>query len=105
MVEICATAMIAPDITGGAAIGDVQLSAAMAAAQQPRQQRLAAAYRPAAHEALAVGIVTDQTLIPLELGPADIAFVMIPDQNLPGAALLAKATHNAFAAGFDRHPA
>src|SRR5215207_4261545 len=62
---------------------------------------IAVPHRSAAREALAVGIVADQTLVPLELGPANVALVVVEDQSLPGAAILAEATHDPLAAGLD----
>src|SRR5271166_1703572 len=69
MIDEASLAMIAADIPGRAAIGDMQLAAAMTAAQETRQKSLAAADRAARHETFAVGVVGDQQLIPLELGP------------------------------------
>src|SRR4051795_1537637 len=103
MVEVAATAVIAPGAAVRAAVGDVELAAAMGAAQEAGEQRFAAPHRSAAHEALAVGVVADQTLVPLELGPANVALVVVEDQSLPGAAILAEATHDPLAAGLDGH--
>jgi hypothetical protein len=63
--------MISAGVAILAAVGDVKLAAAMAAAQQAGQQRLATSDRRAAHEALAISIVADQTLIPLKVRPAN----------------------------------
>ena len=52
MVEVAAAAVIAPGAAVRAAVGDVELAAAMAAAQQAGEQRFAAPHRSAAHEAL-----------------------------------------------------
>src|SRR3954462_7107581 len=101
MVEVAAPAVIAPGAALRAAVGDVELAAAMAAAEQAGEQRFAAPHRSSAHEALAVGVVADQTLVPLELGPANVALVVVEDQSLPGAAILAEATHDPLAAGLD----
>ena len=101
MVEMAATAVVTPGAAFGAAIGYMELAAAMAAAQQARQQRFAASDRSAAHEALAVGIVADQALVPLELGPTDIGAVVITDQNLPLLLLLADTPDDALAAVLD----
>jgi hypothetical protein len=73
MIDEASLAMIPADIAGRAAIGDMQLAAAMAAAQETRQERLAAADRAARHETFAVGVVGDQALIPLELGPREMS--------------------------------
>src|SRR3954452_2947693 len=98
MVKVAATAVIAPGAALRAAVGDMELAAA---AQEAGEQRFAAPHRSAAHEALAVGVVADQTLVPLELGPANVALVVVEDQSLPGAAILAEATHDPLAAGLD----
>ena len=74
----------------------------MPAAEQAGEQRFAATHRSAAHEALAVGIVADQALVPLEIHPANVALVVVEDQSLPGAAVLAEAPHDPLAAGLDR---
>src|SRR3954465_12287699 len=101
MVEGAATAVIAPGAALRAAVGDMELAAAVAAAQEAGEPRFAAPHRSAAHEALAVGVVADQTLVPLELGPANVALVVVEDQSLPGAAILAEAAHDPLAAGLD----
>ena len=101
VVEMAAPAVIAARAAVLAAVGDVQLAAAVPAAQQAGQQRLAAPDRAAAHEALAVGVVGDQPLVPLELRPANVALVVVADQNLPAAAILAEAAHDPLAAGLD----
>ena len=105
MVDLAAPAVIAARAAVLAAVGDMQLAAAVAAPQQAGQQRLAAPDRAAAHEAFAVGIVGDQPLVPLELRPANVTLVMVADQNLPGAAILAEAAHDPLAAGLDRDAA
>src|SRR5215813_15046264 len=98
MIELTAPAVIAARAAILTAIGDMQLAATMPATQQTCQQRLAASDRPSAHEALAIGIMADQALVPVELSPVNIALVVIIEQNLPAAAILAKAAHDAFAA-------
>src|SRR3954452_6424520 len=101
MVDLATPAVIAARAAVLAAVGDVQLATAMAASQQAGQQRLAAPDRAAAHETFAVGIVSDQSLVSLELRPANVTFVMVGDQNLPAAALLAEAAHDPFPPGLD----
>src|SRR5207248_10544012 len=101
VVEITAPAVIAARTPVLAAVGDVQLATAMPAAQKAGQQRLAAPDRAAAHEALAIGIVSDQALVPLELCPADVALVMVGDQNLPAAAIPAETACDPLAPGFE----
>ncbi len=65
---------------------------AMAAAQQAGQQRIAAAHRSAGHQSLAVGIVSDQALVPSELLPRDVSLVVIGEQHLPLCLRTTKAT-------------
>src|SRR3954466_15543827 len=101
MVEVAATAVIAPGAALRAAVGDMELAAAVAAAQEAGEQRFAAPHRSSAHEASLLSVVADQTLVPLELGPANVALVVVEDQSLPGAAILAEATHDPLAAGLD----
>ena len=105
VIDLAAAAVVAARAAVLAAVGDMQLAAAMAAPQQAGEQRLAAADRAAAHEALAVGVVADQALVPLELRPANVTLVVVADQNLPGAAILAEAAHDPLAAGLDRDAA
>ena len=60
--------MIATDVTFGAAIGDMQLAAAVPATEHAGQQHLATADSAARHETRAIGIVGNQTLVPFVLG-------------------------------------
>jgi hypothetical protein len=83
----------------------MQLAATMTTAQETRQKRLAAADRAARHETFAVGVVGDQALIPLELGPREIAFVVVQEQDVPIRPLTPEPTHDPLAAGLDRHAA
>src|SRR3954449_5429620 len=101
MVEVAAPAVIAPGPAVRAAVGDMELAAAVAAAEQAGEQRFAAPHRSAAHEALAIGVIADQALVPLELGPANVALMVVQDQSFPGAAVLAKAAHDPLAAGLE----
>jgi hypothetical protein len=64
-----APAVIATSFPGLAAVGDVKLTAAMAAAQQAREEGLAASNGASRHHALAGGIIGNQPLIPLKLRP------------------------------------
>jgi len=68
---------------GSIAIADTKLSSAPRAAEKTDQQSFAAANGAAAHEPFAVGVVGNQGLIPLEVGPRNIALVVIRDQNAP----------------------
>ena len=52
---------------------NVQSAAAARAAEQARQQGLAASYGTTTHIALSIGVVGDQVLVPFELGPRNIA--------------------------------
>ena len=79
-VRECADALIA---SGSVAVADTKLSSAPRAAKETDQQRFATANGAAAHEPLAVGVVGNQGLIPLEVGPGNIALVVIGDQNAP----------------------
>src|SRR5271166_72387 len=105
MIDEASLAMIPANIAGRAAIGDMQLAAAMAAAQETRQERLAAADRAARHEAFAVGVVGDQQLIPLELGPREIAFVAAQEQDFPIRPLAPEPPRDPLAASLDCHAA
>src|SRR5271166_6905835 len=77
----------------------------MAATQQAGEECLAPADRPAAHEAPSVGIVADQALVPLEISPADIALMMVGDQNLPRGPFLAEPLDDPLASSLDGRPA
>src|SRR5271169_1326676 len=83
VVDQGSSAVIARDVTFGPAVGDVQLASAVAATEQPGQQSLSPPHRAAARPALAVGVVVDQALIPLERIPTNIALMVVTDQNLP----------------------
>lgn len=91
MIDVGAAAVVAHAVAVGPAIGDVQPPPAMAAAQQAGQQRVAAADRATHHQAPAVGVVGDQALVPLELGPGDVALVVIHEQHVPVLAVAAMA--------------
>ena len=86
MVDVAAAAVVAARAAVLAAIGDMQLAAAVATSEKAGKQCFATPDRAAAHEALAVGVVGDQALVPLELGPANVALVTVEDQSLPLAA-------------------
>ena len=105
VVEVRAAARAARAEAARAAVGDVEPSPAMAAAQQAGEQRVAPADRAARHQAAAVGVVGDQALVPLELRPGDVALVVIHDQHVPLVALPAVAAHHPLAPVLDRHPA
>jgi hypothetical protein len=69
MVQVSALAMITSSFPGRAAVSDVKLAPAMAAAQKAREEGLAASNGASRHQALAGGIIGNQTLIPLKLCP------------------------------------
>src|ERR1700732_2946918 len=73
-------AVIAPRL---AAIADVQLAAAMTTAQKPRQEQFSAPYCSGDRGAFAGRIVGNHTLVPVELAPGDITFVLILEQHIP----------------------
>jgi hypothetical protein len=63
-------------------IGDLEATAASGATKQTDQQRLTATTRFDLADT-AVGIRRELLLVPLELGPVDVAFVMILEHDLP----------------------
>ena len=77
----------------------------MSAAQQSREQRIAAAHGAPCHQAPAVGVVGDQTLVPLVLVPGNVAFVVIADQHVPLRAVAAEAARDALTSVLDGHAA
>lgn len=105
MVELAAATMVTPRTPVLAAVGDMEFAAAMTTTKKTGKQGFSAAHGSAAHEALTIGIVGDQTLIPLKLGPLNISFMMVEDQSLPSAALASKATDDPLASGCDRDAA
>ena len=70
MIEMASTTMVAPRTPVLAAVGNVELAAAMTAAKKAGKQGLSASHSATAHETLTVGVVADQALIPLKLGHA-----------------------------------
>jgi len=100
----CATTCIPLRVVGAPTIVDLQLPAAPAAAEKTGKQRFATTDRAAPQIALSVGVVGDQVLIPFELLPSNIAFMVALDQNLPFAPIPAQASNHAFSAPFDGHP-
>ena len=79
----------------------MQLSPATAAAEQASEQSFSPTHGAPAGKALAVGVVLDQALIPLEGVPADITLMVVADQNVPLGPLDPKAAHNPFSAFLD----
>jgi hypothetical protein len=82
-------------------VADAKLLATPGTAQQPRQQGFTRADRTAAQEPLAVGVIGDQFLIPLKLGPRNVAFVVVTDQNFPAAPVALHAPDHPFAPVLD----
>ena len=81
VVHESASAVIAP---GLAAIAHIQLAAAMAATQEPRQKQSTRPHCASGRGApLAGRIVGNHLLVTLELAPGDIALVLILEQNIP----------------------
>ena len=66
-----------------------------------RQQGFAGADGPPAHKALAVGVVGDQLLVPLELRPANVTLMVLRDQSLPAAPVALHASNHALAPVLD----
>ena len=83
VVEMRAAAAVADAVTLGAAVMDMHAPAAVPAAQQAREQRIASADGASRHQAPAVGVVGDQPLVPLELLPANVALVVIGGSTRP----------------------
>ena len=81
MVEMASATMVAPRTSVLAAVGDVEFAAAMTAAKKTGKQGLSTSHSAAAHETLTVGVVADQALIPLKLGPRNVSIMMIEDQR------------------------
>ena len=104
MVDLATAAMITPNSAVRATVGNVKFATAVTATKEPCKKGLAAADRATTHEALPIGVIGDQALIPLELRPRNVALMVILDQNLPVAALPPEAPHDPLAAGLDRHP-
>ena len=101
MVDVGAAAVVADAVAVGPAVGDVQPPSAVAAAQQAGEKRVAAAHGAAHHQAPAVGVVGDQALVPLELRPGKVAFVVIHDQHVPFLAVAAMAAADPLAPVLD----
>ncbi len=64
-------------------VTDMKLPPTPCTAEETSQQGFASADGAAAHEPLAVGVVGDQVLIPLEVDPGNVTLMMILDQNTP----------------------
>jgi hypothetical protein len=77
----------------------------MTTAHEAGEQSLSRAYRAAHHHAFAVGIVSDQPLVPFIVCPGQIPFVIVNQQDCPVRPILAMAAQDALATVFDRRPA
>ena len=73
----------------------------MAAAEQAGEQGFPSPHGAPARPALAVGVVVDQALIPLEGIPADITLMVVADQNVPLRPLDPKTARDALSAILD----
>ena len=87
-----------------AAVQHLKLPATAGAAEQARQQRSTPTDRAPPQIAHPVGIVRNQPLIPFELRPRNVSFVVVFDQNLPIAPVPSQAANHTFAASLDCHP-
>ena len=101
VVEEGALAVIARDVALRSAVSDMQLAPAMAAAEQAGEQGFPSPHGAPARPALAVGVVADQALIPLEGIPADITLMVVADQNVPLRPLDPNTARDAFSAILD----
>ena len=99
-----ATADVALCRTARVAVGDLELLTAPGAAEEARQQGFATSDRATAQIALAVGVVGNHPLIPLELQPRDIPFMVILDQNIPVFRVAMETAKNALASLLNCHP-
>src|ERR1700756_2824705 len=100
MIHESALAVIAPRL---AAIADVNLAAAMTTAQKPRQEQFSAPYCSGDRGAYAGRIVGNHTLVPVELAPGDITFVLILEQHIPFRPRAPQTALDALAAVLDAH--
>jgi hypothetical protein len=81
MIEDARSALIANAPRGG--VLRSQLGAAMAAAQQTREQRTAGPDRSTNLAAKSIGIVSNERLIALIIHPANVALMVIVNQYRP----------------------
>src|SRR4029077_17324830 len=101
VVHESSMAIIAP---GLAPIAHVQLAAAMATTQQASKKQLAAPHRSSARGTALTGrIIRNHLLIPLELAPGDVAFVLILEQHVPFRLRAPQTALDALAAVLDAH--
>ena len=81
---VIASALVAVRVTGTRAVEDAHHAPAPAAACQTRQQRPSAPGGLALGALLHVRVLAQQGLVLLELGPGQIAFVMVANEGVPG---------------------
>ena len=86
-----------------AAVRHLELPATAGTAEQARQQCSTPTDRAPSQIAHPVGIVRNQPLIPFELPPRNVSFVVVFDQNLPIAPVPSQAANHSFAASLDCH--
>src|SRR5215510_2969863 len=75
----------------------------MTTAQKPRQEQFSAPYCSGDRGAFAGRIVGNHTLVPLELAPGDVSFVLILEQHLPRRLRAPQTALDALAAVLDAH--
>jgi len=102
VVHLAAAAVVAADSAMRAAVRHMKPSTTVTAAKEPCEKGFNTADRATTHEALPVGVVGDQALIPLELGPVNVALVVVLDQSFPFVALASESAHDPLAASLDR---
>src|ERR1041385_3169698 len=83
-MTVVAAAMVSVGMAGLRAVEHPHRPATAPATDQPGQQRTTTARRFTLSAALHVGVLRDQLLVRLILFPADIAGVVIADQDVPG---------------------
>src|SRR6516164_8980313 len=75
----------------------------MTTAQKPRQEQFSAPYCSGDRGAFAGCVVCNQMLVPLELAPGDVTFVLILEQHLPLRLRAPQTALDALAAVLDAH--
>ena len=105
MVETRTATAVANALALGPAVGNVDPSSAMPAAQQTREQPLSAANRATRQQTIPSSVVRDHTLVPLVLCPRNIALVVIHDQHIPLLAFPGEPPTDALASVLDRDTA
>ena len=83
MVDVTSLTLVAHSAPSLARVSHMQTTAAVSAPQKARQQRLALADRPTDRRPVVIRVVSYQLLVPLVLGPSDVAIVMVGDQHFP----------------------